>query len=94
MIPDQLNSQVVLVNTPNCPECGKSSVVRLSKAQYELLTSQNSPHIQDIFPGWSPDRRELLITCTHKECWDRIFTDKDEDPEEEDDWLDPDEERA
>jgi hypothetical protein len=87
MIPDQINSQVVTVRTPECPECHQSSLVRLSKGQYDLLIS-NQGHIQDVFPGWSADQRELLISGTHKECWVKIFTDRDEDPEDEDVWDD------
>lgn len=90
MIPESINSQVVRVMTPPCPECHKTSMVLLSKVQYEMYSNPKGPHIQDIFPGWSPDRRELLISGTHKECWDKIFTDRDEDPEDEDDWEDPD----
>lgn len=66
--------------------CQKSATIELTPAeerQYERLVSGEVTHIQDAFPEWSADKRELLITGTHPECWDAIFEDVDE---EEDDY--------
>jgi hypothetical protein len=32
-------------------------------------------------PEWSMDKRELVITGTHPECWDKMFSEMDEDDE-------------
>lgn len=75
----------VQVTTPPCPVCHERSAIILSKDQYSLLVKAHSPHIQDIFPGWDADRRELLITGTHPECWDKMFDETDEEDEDIDD---------
>jgi hypothetical protein len=37
---------------------------------------QNGELIQNVFPELSVDEREILITGTHPECWDRKFGDE------------------
>jgi hypothetical protein len=68
---------MVRVATPKCPMCGEASIVEMTGDQFEHLAE--SGHIQDLFPDWTPDQRELLITGTHKECWDQMFADEDTD---------------
>ncbi len=73
------------LQAPKCMYCQKQAVIELTPeegAQYERLKSGEIRFIQDAFPQWSADQRELLITGTHPECWDAIF----EDDEEEDDY--------
>lgn len=62
---------------PACPVCGISTILTIPYDKYEVLMKRDRPFIQDIFPDWSNDKRELLITGTHASCWDELF------PEEE-----------
>ena len=73
------------LQTPQCPYCYKHSFIELSQSeleQYGALQRGEFRFIQDALPEWGADKRELLITGTHSECWDAIF----EDDEEEDDY--------
>ena len=66
--------------------CQKSATIELTpdeQMRYEQLQRGEIAHLQVAFPEWSADKRELLITGTHPECWDAIFEDVDE---EEDDY--------
>jgi hypothetical protein len=51
----------------------------MSRAEYERINSGLSLDV--AVPNWSMDKRELVITGTHPECWDRMFSEKDEDDE-------------
>lgn len=68
-----------------CVCCGKPHTLKVNEKDYELYLSQNRPHIQDIFPYLSPAERELLISRTCEECWNKMFAIEDEDLEEDDD---------
>ena len=74
------------LQTPQCHYCHKPSIIELSQTElerYGALQRGEFRFIQDALPEWSADKRELLITGTHPECWDAIFEDVDE---EEDDY--------
>ena len=74
------------ISAPRCMYCQKSATIGLTpdeQMRYEQLQRGKITHIQDALPEWSADKRELLITGTHPECWDAIFEDVDE---EEDDY--------
>lgn len=74
------------ISAPRCMYCQKSATIELTpdeQMRYEQLQRGKITHIQDALPEWSADKRELLITGTHPECWDAIFEDVDE---EEDDY--------
>ena len=55
-----------------CPHCGKVTVIEMTDDQYEQYTSGEG-FIQDIFPDWSPAKREMLITGICPDCWNKIF---------------------
>lgn len=69
------------VTTLQCPLCGKTSEITMTDDQFLRWNSANRPHVQQLFPLWTNDQRELLITGTHPECWNEMFTDKDYDDE-------------
>lgn len=74
------------ISAPRCMYCQKSATIELTpdeQMRYEQLQRGEIAHIQEALPEWSADKRELLITGTHPECWDAIFEDVDE---EEDDY--------
>ena len=68
----------VEVNTRKCILCGKSSKVVMPENAYSAWKS--GYFIQYAWPTGSDDERELLITGTHGECWNRML------PPEEEEW--------
>lgn len=68
-------SVVMAVTTQPCMLCGKTSVVEVDPDRYARWLG--GTFIQDVWPEWTPEQRELLITGTHPECWDANFDDED-----------------
>jgi hypothetical protein len=66
-------TQIVTIETPVCPNCGKVSFLKLPAQK--LMDWASGKLIQEVFPDMHPDVLELLITGTHPECWDAIFGD-------------------
>jgi hypothetical protein len=66
----------VVVETLPCLECGERSTLTVDRVGWALCEAQ---HVQEAFPDMSAGDRELLITGTHPECWERIFADDGED---------------
>lgn len=54
-----------------CPMCGKGSTVEVSEEGFNKW--RKGELIQNAFPELKSDERELLITGTHSECWDKLF---------------------
>lgn len=55
-----------------CPCCGRETVVSMTDEQY-IEYKGGYKNIQFIFPDWSPEKRELLISGVCSECWRNIF---------------------
>jgi len=55
-----------------CPHCGKVTILEMTDEQYHKYT-HNESYIEDIFPDWSPAKREMLITGICPDCWNKIF---------------------
>lgn len=62
-----------------CRVCGEIKVIKVRQEDYDLYLSPNRPHIQDIFTYLTPAERELLISCTCEECWNKMFSFDDEE---------------
>jgi hypothetical protein len=56
--------------------CEKSSLVEVEPEKFKRF--QKDEHVQNVWPEKDADWRELLITGTHPECWDRMMEDMDE----------------
>ena len=69
-----------LVTCMPCPHCHKSAQVHISRPQFRRLVCSND-YVQDIFPEWSAQDRELLISGMHPVCWTELFTPIDDDGE-------------
>ena len=63
------------IETYPCVGCGESS-------EFILLTAtdlrgwqlyQKGELVEKAFPHWPAAKRELLLTGTHTDCWERIF---------------------
>ena len=59
------------VNT-KCPYCKKVTVLEMTDSQYYEYCLGNK-YIQDIFPDWTSEEREMLITGICPDCWNKIF---------------------
>ncbi len=65
-----------IITTRSCILCGESTALEVDADKYRRW--REGTHIQHVWPEWTPDQRELLITGTHPECWDRMFPDEEE----------------
>jgi transposase len=63
---------------PTCPHCGQRSVVELTDEEYEKVIDPNRGLIQNVLPNRDVDFREVIITGTHPECWDKMFEGMDD----------------
>lgn len=73
-----MSLNLIKVQTKPCMHCGKTSEVEMTGEQHHRYYEQRE-FVQVVFPDWTADQRELLISGTHPACWDVMF------PEEEDD---------
>lgn len=62
---------MAVIMTPRCMACGEASIVELTDSEQVALDS--GALIQNALPHRTADERELLITGTHGECWDKMF---------------------
>lgn len=66
-----------------CRMCRKTHSLMVGIEDYFMFEMPNRPHIQDIFPYLTPAERELLISGTCGECWEKMFSHlEDEDDED------------
>lgn len=70
-------ADTMVVTTPACPECGKTSTRFLPIAKFNEW--QRGAMIQDVFPEMPAAERETLKTGWHAACWDNMFGDLDDD---------------
>ena len=70
------------VHTAPCLGCGASATFVMTGAQF--FRYQSGEHVQHVFPDWSDDDREMLISGTCPTCFEEMF------PEEEEDYWDED----
>lgn len=68
---------IIEVETPGCSGCGQSTWFTMSEEQFRFW--QQGVHVQDIFPDWSPEDREMLISGTCPECWEEMWAEDDYD---------------
>ena len=62
----------------SCTLCGKGhETFILDRARFERW--QAGEFIQVAFPGLSAADREVIMTGTHDECFNRLFPDDEED---------------
>lgn len=61
-----------------CRMCHSIHGIEVNLEDYFEYVSSGRRHIQDIFPYITPAERELLISNTCEDCWNKLFP-----PEEE-----------
>jgi hypothetical protein len=59
-----------------CNHCNES--FQLDVKPSDIIAWSQGKLIQEAFPYLNADQRELLISNTCKECWDKMFSDEDE----------------
>lgn len=67
--------------SPACDGCG--DWVTFTATVEQFARWKQGGHVQLIFPDWSPEDRERLISGTCPSCWEEMWAEEDE----EDDWL-------
>lgn len=55
-----------------CRHCGESYIVPISEQEY-LNWIKKGTFVQDEFPKLDSNERELLISQTCGNCWNKIF---------------------
>jgi hypothetical protein len=61
--------------TKPCPLCGNTSKIMVDRVA--LQSFQAGAFAQEVWPNWAGDQRELMITGTHPDCWDKIFEEEE-----------------
>lgn len=71
-----MRTNELLITTKPCMFCAKESHVVVDEDAW--LKFRQGMYVQTAFPTWSADRRELLLTGTHPECWTKLLGDEDD----------------
>jgi hypothetical protein len=73
---------MIEVETPPCLGCGQTTWFTMTEEQHRFW--KQGVHIQNIFPDWSAEDREMLISGTCPSCWEEMWAEEEE--EDYDDW--------
>lgn len=57
----------------SCWHCGETNEITVNSVDF--LRWQLGDYIQDAFPHLDADKRELVKTGFHPECWSEVFSD-------------------
>lgn len=71
-----MSNPIITFVTPECTLCREYSFFEMENSLYTRL--QAGEKVQEVFPHWSLDEREMLLTGTHTECWDKMFAEEDD----------------
>lgn len=63
---------LLTARTQKCRPCGAATDLCLD-AEAFCRWAFDRVYVQDAFPTWTADERELLISGTHPACWDAMF---------------------
>lgn len=72
------------VRTIPCLGCGTTTTFTMTEEQFNRFRA--GEHVQRIFPDWSADDREMLISGTCPPCFEEMFP-EDEEEEEDHSWA-------
>jgi len=70
-------TDTVDVTTKECMMCGETSTVKMLSHHY--LEWQNGGLIDRVCPEMPKETREMPISGTHPECWDKMFQEDEEE---------------
>ena len=71
------------VLTVKCNMCGSVKAIYVREEDYDEFCSPDRRNIQDVFPYLSAEERELLLSHTCNECWNKMFSFEEEDEDDE-----------
>jgi hypothetical protein len=54
-----------------CPLCHRGTHIGMTHDEYTRW--QAGEYTQDVFPTWTAEERETLISGTHPACWASMF---------------------
>jgi hypothetical protein len=66
-----MTEEMLTVYCRPCSFCGTQYIVDLPAEKVKRW--RDGEHIQNVFPEMSPDEREILISGTCSECWDKYM---------------------
>ncbi len=66
--------ELYVYHCPPCMYCAKADLFPLPSDLVDQWLDDGK-FIQDVFPMLSKDEREILISGTHSECWNKMFGD-------------------
>lgn len=69
-------SEFIEITTPQCTFCEEESTIKVPVKGWQAWSS--GALIQQAFPEMGADERELVLTGTHAECWEKIFGEADD----------------
>jgi len=72
-------SDTIIVKTKACLVCGNYELWSLNRGAVENW--QAGENIQSVFPDMSLADREIMISGTHPECWNKLFAEREGDDE-------------
>jgi len=75
----KLDDGIVVATTKPCPRCGRVTQIQLDQRDlvaWAAWTTGTFAHV--AFAHWPDDRRELLVSGIHQECWQLDEEDGDE----------------
>ena len=66
-----LAAHITIHKTQPCVVCGRPTLVAFPTD--ELRRWHAGAYVQDVWPDFTPEAREWLISGTHPKCWDELF---------------------
>lgn len=67
------------VRTVPCLGCKTTAIFTMTEGQFKRFKAGD--RVQDIFPDWSDDDREMLISGTCPSCFEEMFPEDEEEEE-------------
>ena len=67
----------IIIKTKTCKVCGNYELWSLDRGAVERW--QAGELIQNAFPDMSINDREIMISGTHPECWNKLFGEGDDE---------------
>lgn len=67
----------IVIGDLTCPICGKKSEVTITYKEFCRLQEGRVIISASTFPSLNAEQRELIITGTCQQCWDKMFEDKE-----------------
>lgn len=67
------DGEKILSLAVKCRTCGEYIYLSVREQDYNEWVGDNPRHVQDVFPYLNASEREMLITQTCGDCWNKMF---------------------